>query len=207
MRQCLNGLPHCLDIVRYIYRHSHSCFHITLLRGQVIWPPQTDDMGFTCQAAILQMLYNLVRMLIYRPFSRSADFGAQLSHPEKDYSSFPYPAMDICIEAARSCALIVDVLIEHRLSNIPVLLHSAHLSATMLLVKVWNLKIKEKKLQAQGMEDFKPSFTQQIEPLLADVNLLLQILERAEPRWPFVSAFLSVDFLPLCGFLTGMCVH
>ena len=172
-----------------------------------MWPPRTNDSGFTCQAAILQMLYNLIRMLIYRPFSRSTDSEPQHSPTDKDASSFPYPAMDICIEAARSCARIVDVLIEHRLSNIPILMHAAHLSATMLLVKVWNLKLKEKKLQAQGIEDFKPSFSQQIGSFLTDVNIFMHILEQAEPRWPFVSSFLSVDFLLFHGFLTGMRVR
>jgi hypothetical protein len=74
----------------------------------------------------------------------------------------------------------------------------------MLLVKVWNLKAEERRLQAQGIENFKPSFDQQIEPFLADIDILIQILEWAEPRWPFVSSFLSVHFLPLREFLTGI---
>lgn len=157
--------------------------------NHLLWPPPKENLLFTAQAAALWMLYYTVRILIYRPFI-SFSTGAPYSPSENDASSFPYPAMEICVEAARSCARIVEAVAERGLSNVPALMNIAHISATMLLVKVWDLKAQDKSLQAQGIEDLKPPVVQQIEPFMADVNMLIHVLERAQFRWGFVSSFL-----------------
>lgn len=195
MPHCLNGLPRCLTIVRHKRFHSHSCFHMMCLT-KVLWPPPKENLLFTAQAAALWMLYYTVRILIYRPFI-SFSTGAPYSPSENDASSFPYPAMEICVEAARSCARIVEAVAERGLSNVPALMNIAHISATMLLVKVWDLKAQDKSLQAQGIEDLKPPVVQRIEPFMADVNMLIHVLERAQFRWGFVSSFLSVFSLSI----------
>jgi hypothetical protein len=160
------------------------------LRDQVTWPPPKGNLIFTSQAAVLRMVYHFIRILLYRPFI-STSAGTSLSYSGND-PSFPYPAMEICVENARACAQIVRWLAQRRMSNVPTLMHIAHVSASMLLVKVWDLKAQEKILLAQGMEDFKPPVVQQIEPFMVDVNLLMHTLERAEPRWSFITPFLSV---------------
>jgi hypothetical protein len=155
-----------------------------------MWPPQSEYLRFTAQAGVLQALYHLVRMIIYRPFISFSSTGASHLACEKEPSSFPYPAMEICVEAARSCARIAEVLMRRRLLNNPILMHAVHISASVLLVRVWDLKAQEKGLQALGIEDFKPPFAQRIEPFLADVNMFIRILEWAELRWSFVLPFL-----------------
>lgn len=166
-------------------------FNETLLCGEVVWPPQKEHSSFITEAALLQMVYHLTRIFIYRPFISST--GAALSTLENTVPAFPDLAMDICIGAARSCARVVEML-KDRQTNITIMVHVAHLAASILLNKVWNLKAEEKRLRAQGIEDVKPPFVQRIEPLMADVNIFMRLLEWAEPRWAVVSLFLSVRF-------------
>lgn len=98
--------------------------------------------------------------------------------------------MDICVEAARACARIAETQRQEGHLKLPILIHAAQFCAGMLLVRIWDLKTQERVMRTQGMEDIKPPLIQQIEPLLADVAIFINILERAEPRWRFVSSFL-----------------
>ena len=165
-----------------------------------MWARQEENSPFTEQAATLQLFYHLIQMLIYRPFISSyPTFPSSSENPpfcQSIQSTFHCHAMDICITAARSCARIAEALIQRGISNFPIQLHAAHLSAGMLLIGIWDLKSQEKALRAQGIEDVKPPFVQRMEPLMADVDLFIQMLEWAEPRWCFVSLFLYVAFFP-----------
>jgi hypothetical protein len=146
---------------------------------------------FSAQAATLQAFYYITEMLIYRPFiSSPLAPRSDVSPLNQAPSHFPLPAMDICVEAARSCARIAEVQIQRGISLVPIMMHAAHVSAAMLLIRVWDLKAQEKIHQAQGLEDIKPPFIQRIEPLLADVGIFIRVLEWAEPRWRFISSFL-----------------
>jgi hypothetical protein len=132
-------------------------------------------------------------MLIYRPFivlnhAPVSSSGSRTSRGLAQ-SDLTDNALEICIDSARSCARIAEVLLEGGYSNFPVLLHASHLSAGTLLIGIWNLKLQEKNLRAQGTEDIKP-LCNQIEPLKSDVDVFMRILEWAEPRWQLVSHFL-----------------
>ena len=161
---------------------------------QVMWSQQNETSPFNARAGTLQILYHTVQMLIYRPFMPSLYVHISPSEQYRPHQPTtlppPYHAMDVCIEAARSCARIIRVLTQRGLSSLPALLHAAHLSAGTLLIEIWDLKTQDRTLRAQGAEDVKPPFAQRIEPLMADVDTFMRILEWAEPRWGFVSPFL-----------------
>lgn len=98
--------------------------------------------------------------------------------------------MEICVEAARSCARIAEIQIQRGLSKVPIVIHAAPICAGMLLVEIWDLKAQEKLQQLGSLEDVKPTSVHRIELLMADVKIFVGVLERAKPRWPFVSSFL-----------------
>ncbi|KAF9465075.1 fungal-specific transcription factor domain-containing protein [Collybia nuda] len=164
----------------------------TLVPNHLIWSPQMPNKEFTVHAATLQTFYHFTEMLIYRPFiSLLAPTFSDISPLDQAPSPDPtLPAMDICVEAARSCARIAEAQIQHGISLVPIMMHVAQISAATLLIRVWDLKSQEKDHQAHGLEDVKPPFIQRIDPLLTDIGIFIRVLEWAAPRWRFISTIL-----------------
>lgn len=153
-----------------------------------------DNAVFSNQATTLYTLYYFIQMAIYRPFIPSPPISIATDHDAHDRitaeSAFPFPAMEICTEAARACARIVEVQMERGLSNVPNLTHVAYHSAGMLLISLWDLKAQEAAQKATGFEDVKPPLAHQMQSLLADISVFIRALEWAEPRWEVVTPFL-----------------
>lgn len=172
-----------------------SCHSNIQVPSLVVWSPEMGHSEFIAQAATLQTFYHFTEMLIYRPFMSSllappppSDIFPLDQAPTLDPS---FAATDICIRAARSCARIAEVQIQRGISLVvPIMMHTAHVSAAILLIRVWDLKAQEKVHQAHELEDIKPPFIQRIEPLLTDIGVFIHLLEWAEPRWRFISTFL-----------------
>ncbi|KAG5639399.1 hypothetical protein H0H81_002931 [Sphagnurus paluster] len=157
------------------------------------WSKQREGSTHMVDAATLQSTYHLIEMLIYQafipsPYSRTGALGA--TPPPSRQSLLPFSALDKCVEAARSCARICETQTLQSLLSWPIYIYAAQVCSSMLLVKIWDIKMQEKTMRAQGLEDIKPPI-QVIEPLMADVKVFLRILEWAEPRWGFIRAFLQ----------------
>jgi hypothetical protein len=99
------------------------------------------------------------------------------------YPDFPFPAQAICINAAKSCARIVDAQLTRGVFNFPNLIAVSYISAALLLANVWDLKSKERTGQSGHLEDVKPQHVQMIQTLLEDVTVFMKALEYAELRW------------------------
>lgn len=141
---------------------------------------------FANQAATLYTTYYLCQILIYRPFILFPAISNDPSRPRVipiAYSDFPFPAQAICINAAKSCARIVDTQMKRGIVNLPNLIAVSYISAGTLLTNVWDLKAKEQTRQAAQLEDVKPQYIQTIQDLLDDVTIFMKALEYAELRW------------------------
>ncbi len=150
----------------------------------VKWSSQLENPIYSNLSATLYTTYYLTQMLIYRPFIPSP--AACDGRPSNSTSSFPFPALAICTNAAKSCAHIVEEQMLRGLWNIPNLIAISHISCGMLLVGVWDLKAKEKARLANGAEDIKPPLVQALEPLMKDIAIFLKALEWAAPRYETV---------------------
>jgi hypothetical protein len=141
---------------------------------------------FAIQASTLYTAYYLCQILIYRPFIPFPAISNDPSRPRVNpiaYPDFPFPAQAICVNAARSCARIVDAQITRGIFNIPNLIAVSYISAALLLTSVWDLKAKERTAQPDQLEDIKPQHIQTIQTLLDDVAVLMKALEYTELRW------------------------
>jgi hypothetical protein len=171
--------------------HRKSCvpslsavidFGVSLVR----WSPGMPNEIFANQASTLYTSYYLCQVLIYRPFipfpAISNDSSRPRVHPIA-YPDFPFPAQAICINAAKSCARIVDAQLTRGVFNFPNLIAVSYISAALLLANVWDLKSKERTGQSGHLEDVKPQHVQMIQTLLEDVTVFMKALEYAELRW------------------------
>jgi len=145
---------------------------------------------FANQSATIYTAYYLTQILIHRPFIRPPSHplpndGLQgHAHTTDDTLC---PALDVCTNAAKSCARIVEKQLQRGLSNIPNLISVAHICAAILLVNVWNLKAEEK---AKSAEDVKPPLAQTIEVLMNDVYIFMRALEGVGSRWESGTVYL-----------------
>jgi hypothetical protein len=156
------------------------------LESLVRWSPGLSNDIFANQAATLYNSYYLNQILIYRPFIPFPTISNDPSRPRVSpiaYPDFPFPAQAICINAAKSCARIVEAQMKRGFSNVPNLIAVSHISAALLLTGVWDLKAKELAHQTDQLEDIKPQFIQKIQTLLDDVDVFIKALEYVELRW------------------------
>ncbi|PBK81933.1 hypothetical protein ARMGADRAFT_976134 [Armillaria gallica] len=157
---------------------------VELVPDYLKWSSQLENPIYSNLSATLYTTYYLTQMLIYRPFIPSP--AACDGRPSNSTSSFPFPALAICTNAAKSCAHIVEEQMLRGLWNILNLISISHISCGMLLVGVWDLKAKEKARLANGAEDIKPPLVQALEPLMKDIAIFLKALEWAAPRYETV---------------------
>jgi hypothetical protein len=122
----------------------------------------------------------MTRILIYRPFISPLKDGSGIS---EDPISYPFSAVSICHDAAKSCAKIIEDQMYGELSDTPCLIAGAHVSAAVLLAGVWALKAKEKAQRESPSEDIKPPIAQTVESMMSDISVFLRALEHTAPRW------------------------
>jgi hypothetical protein len=131
----------------------------------------------------------MTRILVYRPFIPPPK-AANHSLEEQISSQFPFPAVSICNDAAKSCAKFIEDQMYAGLSDIPYMIAGAHVSAAVLLAGIWALKAKEKTQAGVPSEDIKPPIAQTVDSLMGNALVLLRVLEHAAPRWMTASYYL-----------------
>lgn len=143
---------------------------------------------FSTQAAALYTTYYLVQILIYRRFIRQP--SSSDNNPSAR-STFPFPAAEICVKAAESCARILDVQMTRGLGFIPNCIDVAHICAAILVADIWNLKCKDR-AQALQLEDVKPQSIQTIDARLQDISIFIKALKAVELTWDIAHTYLYV---------------
>lgn len=132
---------------------------------------------FATQSATLFLGYYLNQILIYRPFIPSVK-----SETAAKTVRFPFPALPICLNAARTAIRILEAEKKAGLSNIPVIIRACQEAGGILITHVWRLKTRDRALAAEGrpMRHSGPL----IADLVADVQKVIDILDSVGDRWP-----------------------
>ena len=147
----------------------------------VRWSPNMGNHVFATQSATLFLGYYLNQILIYRPFIPSVKSDAA-AKTASSRVRFPFPALPICLNAARTAIRIVEAEKRAGLSNVPIIIRACQESGGILITHIWRLKTRDRSLAAQGkpMRYSGPL----IEDLIADVQKVIAILDSVGDRWP-----------------------
>ncbi|KAG5717487.1 hypothetical protein E4T56_gene4849 [Termitomyces sp. T112] len=162
------------------------------LPEHLIWSNQKDDSPLAIDAAVLQTTYRLVEMLVYAMFITTSSISSSSSQPLEQGRLSPsdISPLDVCIDAAHDCANISQKQSLEALSTWPIYIYAAQVGSTMLLLKIWSIKIQEKTMHGLGIEDIKPPMLA-LEPLYNSLQTFVDILRLAEARWGFIAPYLQ----------------
>ncbi|KAG6841882.1 hypothetical protein C0991_005612 [Blastosporella zonata] len=160
------------------------------LPEHLAWSKQKDGSPFAIDAAMLRTTYRLIEMLIYQMFIPTSIISTPSYEPPPQGRHSPSQSspLDICVEAARDCARISQKQSLEALSTWPIYLYASQVASSILLVKIYSVKMQEKVMRSQGVEDIKP---QMLEPLNEDLQIFLHILKLAKSRWGFIAPYLQ----------------
>lgn len=142
---------------------------------------QGDHPVFFTQSASLYALLYHIQILIHHPF---------VSTPKRPNPGTSFPSQQICVNAARSCAHVVDAYRKRSRYFAPWCVVGAITSAIVLLQSVWGAS------GAQGTQI-------DLQETMSDVDKCMQVIMLVERRWPSMgrvrsvrtSRFLSLQFL------------
>ncbi|KAG6832603.1 hypothetical protein H0H92_014439 [Tricholoma furcatifolium] len=157
------------------------------------WLHQTENSPHKVDAAVLHTTYRLIEMLIYQMFIPNFITSSSALSEFNDHgrlSPSDVAPLDLCVDAAHDCANISDRQNLIALSTWPIYIYASQVASTILLIKIWSVKMQEKALHARGVEDVKPPMVT-LEPLYKSLKILSNILDMAECRWGFVSPYLQ----------------
>lgn len=138
--------------------------------------------AFATQSATLFLGYYLNQILIYRPFIPSVKSDAAAAKNTASRVRFPFPALPICLNAARTAIRILETEKKAGLSNIPVVIRACQEAGGILITHVWRLKTRDRALTVEGKlrRDSGPL----VADLVADVQKVIGILDSVGDRWP-----------------------
>lgn len=152
----------------------------------VRWRPDMEDRAFASQAATLYTTYQLVQILIYRPFIRIPRIPRG-PHPARSPLSrrqaFSQKALAICLSSARAGAYILDVQIQRGMSNLTNVVHVSFVCAGVLLTHLWDL-IRQYGVQRRvSGADTRLQMSQEISSVLGEIGDLIARLEEVSPKY------------------------
>ncbi|KAJ4483342.1 fungal-specific transcription factor domain-containing protein [Lentinula aciculospora] len=160
------------------------------------WPVSNDDPIFSNQSASLHLSYHFAFILIYRtfiPFSQilpEAIRGVRIPRSSQKHSSLSTPALPICVNSAKTCARVIEEQMLRGFSNVAFLITMCNVCTAVLIVHLWDLKAKEMKEHSAPAEDVKPQYALAIQSTKEDIDIFLNALEWAKPRYPSVAQIL-----------------
>ena len=140
-----------------------------------------DNRALATQSATLFLGYYLNQILIYRPFipSVKSDTAAKATSSRV---RFPFPALPICLNAARTAIRILETEKKAGFSNIPTIIRACQEAGGILITHVWRLKTRDRALAFQGVS--RRYSGPLIADLVADVQKVIDILDDVSDRWP-----------------------
>ena len=187
MPRCPSGSIHYLIIVRNFPRSLSPSAIMSNAEtffppSPVRWSPNMGNHAFATQSATLFLGYYLNQILIYRPFIPSVKSDAAAKTATSSRVRFPFPALPICLNAARTAIRILEAEKKAGLSNIPIIIRACQEAGGILITHVWRLKTRDRALVAEG----KPRRYSGplIADLVADVQKVIDILDSVGDRWP-----------------------
>jgi len=136
---------------------------------------------FATQSATLFLGYYLNQILIYRPFIPSVKSDAAAKNTPLR-ARFPFPALPICLNAARTAIRILETEKKTGFSNIPVIIRACQEAGGILITHVWRLKTRDRALAVEGK--LRRYSGPLIADLVADVQKVIDILDGVSGRWP-----------------------
>lgn len=150
---------------------------------------------YSNQSSTLFSTFYLTQMLVCRPLIPSTH-PTSAAEPISPRDSSPIqPALDpaiVCIEAAKSCASMVDCQLRQGLWHYhpPNIINVSYICAGIFLLVGWNLKVQEKASRNRGTQDLKPPLAQRVEEHIAHAKTFVRALEALKPRWEVVDSLL-----------------
>ncbi|KAF8624184.1 hypothetical protein AX15_006006 [Amanita polypyramis BW_CC] len=124
------------------------------------WNPNQENIHYFKQSALLHTSYYHLKILVHRPFIPS---------PGKP-SPLPFPSLEICANAARSCINTADVIRKRQLDSAPSFQLAVFVSGTVLLMSSWGGK--------------QSSMSGDMQRVMTDVQKAMALLLVYETRWP-----------------------
>ncbi|KAI0630271.1 fungal-specific transcription factor domain-containing protein [Trametes polyzona] len=147
------------------------------------WRPDMEDRAFASQAATLYTTYQLVQILIYRPFIR---IPRAMHVPRPTLSrrqAFSQKALAICLSSARAAAYILDVQVQRGMLNITNVIHVSFVCAGVLLIHLWDL-IRQYGVQRRiSHPDARAQMSQEISSVMGEIGDLMERLEQVSAKF------------------------
>lgn len=140
-----------------------------------------DNRVFATQSATLFLGYYLNQILIYRPFIPSVKSDAAMK-TTRSRVRFPFPALPICLNAARTVVRILEAEKKAGFGNVPVIIRACQEAGGILITHVWRLKTRDRALAVKGIP--RRYSGPLIADLVADVQKVINILDGVCDRWP-----------------------
>ena len=185
MSQWVDSLPdyrkRISSVVSFPPRRSHLTLRHFSVLSLVRWSPDMGNRVFATQSATLFLGYHLNQILIYRPFIPSVKSDTT-TKTTSSRVRFPFPALPICLNAARTAIRILEAGQKTGFSNIPIIIRACQEAGGILITHVWRLKIRDRALAAEGIP--RSYSGPLIADLVADVQKVIDILDSVCDRWP-----------------------
>lgn len=165
----------------------------------VQWHQQIENSLISCQAGTLHTTYHISRILVHRPLmmhsvatSHSGTRSTLQNESPSNNLRSVNPALTICADSARSCALTIEHQLRHGFNHVyvPNLIEISYVSAATLILIAWNLKVDEK---GSLKRDLKPPIVPSMTQTMTDIKFFVRTLEDLKDRWSVVDSLLSVN--------------
>lgn len=141
---------------------------------------------FYHQSATLYANYYLLQVMIYRPFiPPPCSWTAQpcvAPHPHP-HIDFPFAAAALCLNAAKSIARIVNTVSPKGASDAPMIIGAAHTAAAIMVMHVWELKVRDHSMRDVDVKPPPPSVQPQVDALTAESEKMFTALEKLQDKW------------------------
>lgn len=138
------------------------------------------DRAFATQSATLFLGYYLNQILIYRPFIPSIKSDAAAKPTSR--LRFPFPALPICLNAARTVIRILDAEKKSGFTNYPIIIRACQEAGGILITHVWRLKTRDRALAVEGIP--RKCSEPLVADLVADIHKIIDTLDDLADRWP-----------------------
>jgi hypothetical protein len=161
------------------------CLVLLPIFSAVKWSARMDNKVFSNQSATLFLSYYTTQILIYRSFIPQPHSNASSpGHNNTSPYEYPFPAGDICVNAAKACLRILEVQLAAGMSDIPAAITASQVCAAILVNHLWRLKSQSKAQAAVDSLDVQNAPGKNIHEVFCDIEKFLDILGRCSVRWP-----------------------
>lgn len=155
-----------------VYKSRILFAYLRYNHNSVEWEKQMQGdhpVFFTQSTSLYALLYH-IQILIHHPF---------VPTPKRPNPNTSFPSQQICVNAARSCAHVVDAYRKRSRYFAPWCVVGAITSAIVLLQSVWGVN------GAQGTQI-------DLQETMRDVDRCMQVIMLVERRWPSMGRVRSV---------------